>query len=99
MRFMNFEWVLVGVFALVNVISLLTIAYDKHQARSRKSAERISEVILFFMATAFGSLGVYIGMLIFRHKTQKWYFQVGIPLLIAQNIAALYLLRELLLLN
>ena len=92
---MNLQWVLVGVFALVNSISFLTIAYDKHQARKRKSTERISEVGLFFMATAFGSLGVYTGMLIFRHKTQKWYFQVGIPLLIAQNIAVLYVLQQL----
>ena len=92
---MNFESVLIGVYALVNVLAFLTIAYDKHQARLRKSTERISEVLLFFMATAFGSLGVYIGMLIFRHKTQKWYFQVGIPLLIAQNISVLYVLQEL----
>ena len=53
--------------------------------------ERISEGRLFFMAAAFGSLGVYAGMLAFRHKTQKWYFLVGIPLLILQNIAAAYL--------
>ena len=92
---MNFESVLIGVYALVNVLAFLTIAYDKHQARLRKSTERISEVLLFFMATAFGSLGVYIGMLIFRHKTQKWYFRVGIPLLIAQNISVLYVLQEL----
>ena len=79
----------------MNILAFLTIAYDKRQARLKKSTERISEVLLFFMATAFGSLGVYIGMLIFRHKTQKWYFQVGIPLLIAQNISVLYVLQEL----
>ncbi len=92
---MNFESILIGVYALMNILAFLTIAYDKRQARLKKSTERISEVLLFFMATAFGSLGVYIGMLIFRHKTQKWYFQVGIPLLIAQNISVLYVLQEL----
>ncbi len=82
------------VFVLVNVIAFFIIAYDKRQAQRGHSTERISEGLLFFMATAFGSVGVYAGMLVFRHKTQKWYFQIGIPLLIIQNLALLYVLRE-----
>lgn len=96
---MNLELILVSVFVLVNVLSFLIIAYDKHQARRGNSTERISEGLLFFLATVFASLGVYAGMLVFCHKTKKWYFQLGIPLLIAQNIAVLYLLRELFLVN
>jgi uncharacterized membrane protein YsdA (DUF1294 family) len=57
-------------------------------------AMRISEGKLFFMATAFGSLGVYAGMFAFRHKTQKWYFLVGMPLLILQNIAFAFLVYK-----
>jgi uncharacterized membrane protein YsdA (DUF1294 family) len=53
--------------------------------------------MLFFMATAFGSLGVYVGMFTFRHKTQKWYFIIGIPLLIMQNSAFLYVVYSFLL--
>ena len=55
-------------------------------------AERISEGMLFFLAAAFGGLGVYAGMFSFRHKTQKWYFLLGIPLLILQNMATIYLI-------
>jgi uncharacterized membrane protein YsdA (DUF1294 family) len=47
--------------------------------------------MLFFLAAAFGSVGVYAGMFAFRHKTRKWYFAVGIPLLMLQNLAFLYL--------
>jgi uncharacterized membrane protein YsdA (DUF1294 family) len=47
--------------------------------------------MLFFMATAFGSLGVYAGMFVFRHKIRKWYFIIGIPMVIIQNSAFLYL--------
>lgn len=54
--------------------------------------KRISEGLLFFMATAFGSLGVYAGMFAFRHKTKKWYFLVGIPFLLLQNLAIIYLI-------
>jgi uncharacterized membrane protein YsdA (DUF1294 family) len=63
---------------------------DKGRSR-REGAERISEGMLFFLAAAFGSLGVYAGMFTFRHKTRKWYFIIGIPLLMAQNLAFLYL--------
>lgn len=96
---MNVELILGGMFVVVTLLSFFIIAYDKQQARRGNSAERISEGLLFFMATAFGSVGVYAGMLIFRHKTQKWYFQIGIPLLIIQNLALLYVLREFSLLN
>ncbi len=96
---MNFEFILMSIFALVNVLSFIIIAYDKHQARKGYSTERISEGLLFFMATVFGSVGVYAGMIIFRHKTHKWYFQIGIPLLIIQNVAMLYVVWELLLLK
>lgn len=91
---MTLESILIATFALVNVLAFIIIAYDKRQARQGNKVERISEGLLFFMATAFGSLGVYAGMLAFRHKTQKWYFKLGIPLLIAQNMAVLYLLKE-----
>lgn len=75
---------------LVNLGAFLLMAWDKAKARQNNVA-RISEGLLFFMATAFGSLGVYAGMFAFHHKTKKWYFILGIPLLMAQNSALIYL--------
>jgi uncharacterized membrane protein YsdA (DUF1294 family) len=46
------------------------------------------------MATMFGSIGVYLGMFAFRHKTHKWYFMIGIPMLVIQNLALLYLIAS-----
>ncbi len=63
---------------------------DKVKSKD-KNNQRISEGMMFFLATAFGSLGVYAGMFAFRHKTRKWYFLIGIPMLILQNCAVLYL--------
>lgn len=77
-------------FVVVNIIAFLVMLLDKLQAR-KQNAERISEGMLFFMATAFGSIGVYAGMFAFRHKTHKLHFIIGIPLLIAENCAFLYL--------
>ncbi len=76
-------------FGVTNVIAFLMMWIDKGKA-NKKGAQRISEGMLFFMATMFGSVGVYGGMFAFRHKTRKWYFVVGIPFLIVQNIALLF---------
>lgn len=81
---------LISLFALINLSAFLIMLFDK--MRSRKSgATRVSEGMLFFMATIFGSLGVYAGMFAFRHKTRKWYFLMGIPMLIVQNAAFFYI--------
>jgi len=80
-------------FLAVNALAFLIMFLDKRKSK-KASAERISEGMLFFIATAFGSVGVYAGMFVFHHKTQKWYFLVGIPLLILQNSALLYLIKE-----
>ena len=77
-------------FAVVNAAAFFMMLLDKVQAR-KKNAERISEGMLFFLAAAFGSIGVFAGMLAFRHKTQKWYFILGIPLIFFENCAFLYL--------
>lgn len=80
---------LISIFALINIISFLIMLDDKIKS-SRPNASRISEGMMFFLATIFGSFGVYAGMFIFRHKTRKWYFLIGIPLLMIENLATVY---------
>jgi uncharacterized membrane protein YsdA (DUF1294 family) len=77
------------IFFAINFIAFLIMLIDKLKSTQR-GAERISEGTLFFMAAVFGAIGVYLGMFTFRHKTQKWYFLIGIPLIILQNIALIY---------
>ncbi len=81
------------VFVFMSTLSFLAMWWDKVQSR-KSGAERVSEGMLFFLAACFGSLGVFLGMFAFRHKTRKWYFLLGIPLLIAQNIALLRVLKS-----
>ena len=78
-------------FLAVNLLAFFIMLFDKIKARNNEG-ERISEGMMFFWAALFGSLGIYAGMFVCRHKTRKWYFLIGIPLLILQNAALLYLL-------
>lgn len=82
-------WIIIF-FLAINLIAFFIMLADKVKS-AKPGAERISEGMLFFLAAAFGSVGIYAGMFVFRHKTRKWYFLAGIPLLIAQNAAAFYL--------
>ena len=90
------EQTLIGLLVAINLCTFLVMANDKQKSRERGEVERIPEGLIFFMAAAFGSVGVLAGMYILRHKTKKWYFQLGIPLLTVQNLATLYVLTTLL---
>ncbi len=83
-------------YAVGNFGAFVLMGFDKGRSRKQHNAQRLPEGVLFFSAGLFGSLGIYLGMLLFRHKTKKWYFQIGIPLLLLQNLATLYLLSGLL---
>ncbi|MHB8904395.1 MAG: DUF1294 domain-containing protein [Patescibacteria group bacterium] len=83
--------IIISIFALINLSAFIIMLLDKIKS-ARPGSERISEGMMFFLAAAFGSLGIYAGMFICRHKTQKWYFLLGIPLLFLENIALLYLI-------
>ncbi len=91
--------ILIGVLVAINIFAFFVMANDKRKSLRGGGADRTPEGLIFFLATAFGSIGVYTGMLAFRHKTKKWYFQLGIPLLILQNLATVYLIREFLMVN
>lgn len=91
---MNLEQILITAFVTINIIAFFIVANDKHKSMRGGNPERTPEGILFFLAGAFGAAGVYLAMLTFRHKTRKWYFQLGIPLLILQNLATVYTLKE-----
>ncbi len=84
---------LASFFLLMNGVAFLSMALDKRRSR-KAGSERISEGMLFFFATLFGSVGGWFGMFVFRHKTQKWYFLLGIPLLMLENIAFLVVISR-----
>lgn len=79
------HWALVGYLALVNLIAFTVYGADKR--RARKDRRRVPEKTLFLLAIIGGSLGAFLGMRLFRHKTRHWYFVWGIPAIMAAQIA------------
>ena len=71
-------------FVVINVVAFLVMGYDKHEAKV--GHWRISEKGLFTLALIGGSIGALAGMYVFRHKTKKWYFKYGFPLIIILQI-------------
>lgn len=80
----NYSRLLFFAILFINSISFIVVFYDKQ--KSKGEGERISEKTLFTLALFFGAVGIYVGMTLFRHKTKKWYFQIGIPLLLLLNV-------------
>ena len=69
----------------VNICTFLVYGIDKQRARSGRW--RIPESRLLLLAAVGGSLGAWMGMYIFHHKTKHWYFVIGIPVIfVLQNI-------------
>jgi uncharacterized membrane protein YsdA (DUF1294 family) len=86
----NLSEIILVSLGVLNLLAFLIMLDDKVKSNS-PGAERISEGLMFFLAAAFGSLGIYLGMFVCRHKTKKWYFLIGLPLLILENAATAYL--------
>ncbi len=63
-----------------NIAGFVLMGADKSKAR--RGAWRIPEKTFFIVSLLGGSLGTFLGMMIFRHKTRHWYFILGIPLII-----------------
>ena len=74
-------------FLVMNIITFLLMGYDKHEAKVNQW--RISEKALFLFCLLGGSIGGICGMYAFRHKTQKWYFKIGFPLILIIQIGVI----------
>ena len=71
----------------VNALSLYFMLADK--CKAMKNAWRIPEATLLGLAAIGGSLGAWLGMVLFRHKTRHPKFYLGVPLLLILHIALL----------
>ena len=73
---------------IINLVGFFISLDDKNAAR--KGRWRIPERTLFLISLIGGSVGMYISMRIFHHKTKHKRFMTGIPLIIAAQAAAAY---------
>ena len=84
---------LVMIYLLVLTLgTFIVCGIDKFAAK--KQMRRVPEKTLFLLSAIGGSVGMFAGMLTFRHKTQHWYFKFGIPaIIIGQVVLVLLFMR------
>ena len=71
---------------IVNAVAFLLMLIDK--VKAKKNRWRIKESTLMLWAAIGGSIGALAGMYTFRHKTLHRKFTIGIPAILALQIAA-----------
>ena len=82
--------IILGYLLAVNIASFLLYGIDKYKAK--KGRWRISEATLLTMAAIGGSIGAWVGMRLWHHKTMHKKFKYGIPVIIVMQVAlAVYL--------
>ena len=79
----------------INIATFLLYGIDKYKAK--KNQWRISEATLLTMAAIGGSIGAWVGMRIWHHKTMHKKFKYGIPLIIIMQIALVAYLHTIML--
>lgn len=75
----------------INVVTLIVYGIDKYKAK--KAKWRISEATLLLLAILRGSIGAWIGMKIWHHKTMHKKFKYGVPAILLIQIAAMIYLH------
>ncbi len=75
---------------IINILGFIFMYIDKEKAKKHKW--RISENTLIILSLLGGSVGSFIGMNKFRHKTKHIKFKYGIPLIIIFQIIFIYLI-------
>lgn len=69
---------------IINAAGFLFMLIDKLKAQ--KDLWRIPERTLMTVALMGGSFGTLLGMNLFRHKTKKDNFRIGVPLILSVQI-------------
>lgn len=70
---------------VINVATFLTYGIDKWKAKRAKW--RIREAALLMLAVLGGSVGAWLGMKVWHHKTQHKKFKYGVPAIIVVQLA------------
>ena len=89
---MNYELYITAFLLSVNVIAFFMYGIDKWKAK--KDKWRTSEATLMWLAIIGGSIGAWLGMKVWHHKTMHKKFRFGLPLIIIVQIALIIFAYE-----
>ena len=79
--------VALAIIVIMNIAAFVLMGHDKRCARQGKW--RVPEKTLFLVTACFGGLGGVLGMKVFHHKTQHWYFRVFFLVLLVLQIVVI----------
>ena len=87
---MNVHVIIIYYLLIINAVAFIVYGIDKLKAR--KGRWRISEATLLLLALVGGSIGSWLGMKVWHHKTMHRKFQYGLPVIFLLQLAlAVYL--------
>ena len=69
----------------INAVTFIVYGIDKY--KSKKAKLRIPEATLLLLAVLGGSIGAWMGMKVWHHKTMHKKFKYGIPAILLIQIA------------
>ena len=69
----------------INAVAFIMYGIDKYKAK--KAKWRISEATLLLLAVLGGSIGAWMGMKVWHHKTMHKKFKYGLPAILLIQIA------------
>ena len=82
---MNWTYIALIYLAAINVVTFFLYGVDKWKAKRDKW--RVSETVLIWMAVLGGSIGAWLGMKTWHHKTQHAKFKYGLPIILIAQVA------------
>lgn len=77
---------------IINILTFIVYGIDKLKAK--KGKWRIPESPLLLLAIIGGSIGAFLGMKVWHHKTKHKKFKYGIPLIIILQLGVLLYLSK-----
>ena len=86
---MSTEQLILIYLAVINVVTFIMYGIDKWKAK--RSKWRIREAALLGLAVLGGSIGTWLGMKVWHHKTMHKKFKYGIPLILVAQIVIILL--------
>lgn len=87
---MNVHVIIIYYLLIINAVAFFVYGIDKFKAR--KDRWRIPEATLLLLAIVGGSIGSWLGMKVWHHKTMHLKFKYGLPAIFLLQLAlAVYL--------
>ena len=89
MNYSNIEISILVYIIVINLAAYAIMGIDKLKAK--KGQWRVREGALMLISLLGGAIGTLLGMVVFRHKTNKKKFSIGVPILYLINCIVTFL--------